>query len=145
MKRIGVHASLTDAAAREGFAEAMGVGARDRGMSHPDLLTCPALPLWPGLRRLTEQRPLDAVGIAVAVFEIGGDVPPLDPIVGMWPVIGWKRKAAARHDGRKSGDVVAEASKDLRPRGARTEAESGEPDRKRAPRKSGPSAHWQTP
>ena len=41
-KRLGLDAGLTDAAAREGFAEAVGVGAGDRGMAHPDLLVGPA-------------------------------------------------------------------------------------------------------
>ena len=43
MEWIGFDASLADAAARKGFAEAMQVRARHRRMAHPDLLVGPSL------------------------------------------------------------------------------------------------------
>ena len=52
MKRLGFDAGLADAAAGEGFAVSMGIGAGHRGVAHPDLLVGPAFLLrarlpWP--------------------------------------------------------------------------------------------------
>ena len=53
-KRLGFDAGLADAAARKGFAEAMGVGAGHRGVAHPDLLIGPAFAVRRRLRSPAE-------------------------------------------------------------------------------------------
>src|SRR5581483_11080570 len=82
-----LRARLSHAAAREGFAEAVSIGASDRGMTHPDLLIGPAFLLCTRRHGLTEQGPLRAKSCTVCVCEVGGDVPPLDAEVGMRTVI----------------------------------------------------------
>ena len=58
-KRLCVDAGLADAAARKRLAEAMGIGAGDGGMAHPDLLVGPAF-----LRRRPPRSPGETASIA---------------------------------------------------------------------------------
>ena len=116
MKRLCVDAGLANAAASKCLANAMGIGAGDGGMAHPDLLVGPAL-LRPARRdRLAKQRPLGAIGNATGISEIGRHIPPLDTEFRMRPVVGGKCECPARHDRRKSIRAFTKPGKALRER-----------------------------
>src|SRR3954463_7119823 len=59
-KRFCADAGLADPAARERLGKAMGIGAGDGGMAHPDVLVGPALLRSVRRDRLAKQRPLSA-------------------------------------------------------------------------------------
>src|SRR5947209_17003997 len=103
----------------------MGLGARDRRMRHPDLLIGPAFALRSRLRRLAEQRPLQAASRTAAVDQVRREIPPLDAKLRMRPVIGWEGEGLSRCDLRKAIGRLAEAGIALRMCAAR-ESECGE-------------------
>jgi hypothetical protein len=117
-----VGAGLPDAATGEGFAGAVVIRRRHRGMAHPDLLTGPALLLRVWFHGLAKQGPLHAECRAVPVDEIRRHVPPFDPVIRVGAVVGRKRKHLAGNDVRKSFAVGAEPGKALRPRQRAAEA-----------------------
>src|SRR5581483_3830649 len=137
-------AGLADPTARISLAETMDVGARHRGMRHPDLLVGPALLLRTGCKRLPEQRPLRAESRAAAVFQVRGHVPPLDAEVRMCPVVGREGKYLAGLHLRIVGGVLAQSGKPLRA-GARAEPEQREAADKGAARDGAVNAHLRTP
>jgi hypothetical protein len=116
MKRHGLCTGLPNAASGEGFAEAMGVGARDRRMPHPDLLIGPSCLLRTGRHRLTEQCPLHAIAGSRCIRKISRHVPPLDAKFRMRAVVGGKDKFLTRNHRRKALAVHAKPGKSLRPR-----------------------------
>jgi hypothetical protein len=110
-------------------------------VAHPDLLIGPAFELGARCDRLPEQGPLDAIGHAVRVDEIGRHIPPFDPKPRMRAVIGRKRECLSGNDRRESVCGFAESGKALR------ERLSPEPEQQRAAGKQAAryrtaTAHW---
>jgi hypothetical protein len=112
-KRLCVDAGLADPAARERLGKAMGIGAGDGGMAHPDCWL--AQPSWgrpprsPGeTASIARHRPRHARR------EIGRHIPPLDAEFRMRPVVGGKCECPARHDCRKSIRAFTKPGKALR-------------------------------
>src|SRR5258708_2260498 len=135
-------AGLADAAAREGFAVAVGVGACHGRVAHPDLLIGPAFLLRARLYRLAKQGPLRAMGGAGRIHKISRHVPPLDPEVRMRAVIFWKTENLARSNRRKPFAAHAKPGKTLR-----QSALAAKPDEREAGREGpagyrGVIAHW---
>jgi hypothetical protein len=98
------------------LAESVGISAGDRGVAHPYLRVGPALLLGARPHRLSKQGPLCAIGHAGGINEIGGHVPPLDPVVGMRTVICGEGECPAGRDGGESGVGGIESGIALRPR-----------------------------
>jgi hypothetical protein len=123
VKRFCLDAGLANPAAGEGFAVAVGIGAGDRGVAHPDLLVGPAFKLRARLHRLTEQGPLRAIGGAGRIHQIGRHIPPLDPVIRMRTVIFRKGKNLAGTDVGEPASLDAEPGKTLRQRALAAESE----------------------
>ena len=124
----------------EALGEAMRVGARHRGMCHPELLAGPAFELWAGSGRLAEQRPLHAERGSVGAREIGRHVPPLDAKLRMRSVISGKDEMLAGHDLCKAVCGLAKPGIALRARMA-GEAERKRRAQERAARERAASVH----
>ncbi len=131
MKRMRLDTGLADAAARECFAAAVDSRARRSGMPHPDLLVGPAFLLRARRHRLPKQRPLHAIGGARGIPEVRRHVPPLDAILRMRAMIGWKCQHAPGHHGCKSFGVAAETGKALRQRRSPVERQGSASPRQR--------------
>src|SRR5258708_14174676 len=121
----------------------MGIGARDRRVSHPYLLIGPALLLRAGLHRLAKQGPLRAIGRVGLINQIGRHVPPLDPKIRMRAAIFRKGKNLARNNRRKPFAADAKPGKTLRSRRPAAQPEKHKASRKGAARYRGVTAHWQ--
>src|SRR5579859_3726840 len=98
MEGRGFNARLPNAAAGKRLAETVDIGARSRGVRHPDLLIGPAFRLRTRRHRLSEQRPLRAIGGASGINEVGSDVPPFDAEVRVRAVISRKNELLVRDD-----------------------------------------------
>src|SRR4029077_15307248 len=123
MEGLRLDAGLADAATRESLAGAMGVGAGDRGMCHPDLLAGPALDVAARRHCEAEKRPWRAIWRAAGISEIRRQVPPFNAIGGMRAVIGGKGECLAGCDGRISVRALAEPGETLCERRRASEAE----------------------
>ena len=124
------------------LAEAVGVGARHRGVRHPDLLIGPAFAFRPWLCCLTKQSPLQPAGRLAAVDKVRGEIPPFNPKIRMWSVISGEGEHFSRRDLRKAIGRLAEPGIALR---ARTACKGERSDAAGMRAENPITAHWQTP
>src|SRR5260370_219434 len=115
VERFGLYVRYSDAASSKSFTIPMQVCPGHGGMPHPNLLVCPPGLLRARRHRLTKQRPLSTIRSASGILEIGCDVPPLDTILWMRTMIGWKRQHRPRNERGKTLNTAAQSGESLSP------------------------------
>ncbi|MDT4870501.1 hypothetical protein FQZ97_1055840 [compost metagenome] len=92
---------------------AMTVRTGEAGMPHPHVRIAPAGLIAGRPQGIAEQCPLRAPTAALLVFQVGGDVPPLDAVIRVGAVVqGKTERAVASHAG-EIGGAAAEPGKPL--------------------------------
>lgn len=122
---------LADPASCQTFRVAVPIRGGYGGIGHPGLIFI--VSSWG--QRVAKERPLKSVILAVVAFQIGGDVPPLDPELRMRAVIGGELKARLRVGQRVS---FAGCPK---PREPLSKGRAG----KKQQKDQSSNAQWQTP
>ena len=128
------HTRLPDPAACDAFGHKMPVGCGDGSVGEPDLRIRPALACF-GRQGRPEQRPLNAIGGAVGPGEVGGQIPPFDPVVGMRAMVLREIEHRVGCRNGKAISIGAQPGKSLR----------GHLNRQPQDQEKRPSDHWRTP